>query len=104
MSDEKTIVTVEIAGDEYTLRSEASPEYARECAAHVDDVISEIVARGSLIEGHKAAMLAALALTDELFQLRAEMDALRDEVARQAGSLAAEMEDAIAAEDLAPSP
>jgi len=84
----KTVVTVEIAGEEYTIRADASPEYTRECAAYVDQTISQIEQQAALVEAHKAAILAALSLADQLFQARAETDALRDEIARLAGNLA----------------
>lgn len=106
MSDRssKTVVTVTIAGEEYTIRADATPDYTRECAEYVDRTISEIERQGGLIEAHKTAILAALALTDQLFQARAEADALRLEVARLAGGLAADVEARMQAADLDPTP
>lgn len=95
MSDDKTVVTVRIAGEEYTLRSEASPDYAHECAEYADRTIARVIEQGALVEAHKAAILATLALTDELFQARSEADGLRATVARMARELASEIEDAI---------
>jgi cell division protein ZapA len=100
----KAIVTVEIAGDEYTIRADATPDYTRECAAYVDRTISEIQRKGPLVEGHKTAILAALALTDQLFQARAEAEALKREVARLADRLVADIEAKMTAEDLASHP
>lgn len=90
-SRRKSVVTVEIAGEEYTIRSEASPEYTRECAAYVDQTLTRLKDQVSLVEAHKAAILAALSLTDQLFQARAELEALRAEIARSAGRLAADI-------------
>src|SRR5690606_21918836 len=67
---ERTVVTVEIAGEEYNIRALASPEYTKDCAAYVDRTLSEIMRQGSLLQAHKGAILAALALADELFQTR----------------------------------
>jgi len=92
---ERTIVTVQIAGEEYSIRAQASPEYTRECAAYVDRTLSEIMRQGSLIQAHKGAILAALALADELFQTRAELDSLRTELTRRADQLAGEIEDSL---------
>ena len=78
---------MEIAGEEYTIRAEATPDYTRECAAFVDTG-AQIERQGALVEGHKAAILAALSLTDQLFQARAETEALRREIARLAEKLA----------------
>jgi hypothetical protein len=49
-SASKTTVDVQIAGETYTIRSEASPEHARECAAYLDEALSNIMRQGSLIE------------------------------------------------------
>ncbi|MEJ2678591.1 MAG: cell division protein ZapA [Gemmatimonadota bacterium] len=86
--DQKTVVTVQIGEDEYTIRTEASADYAERCAAYVNQTIGEIVQQGSLVEAHKAAILAALALTDQLFQAREETDSVRAEIARVAARLA----------------
>lgn len=96
----RTPVTVIIGGEEYKVRADAPPEYTRACAAYVDQTLAEISRPGSLIEGHKAAILAALSLTDQLFKARAEHDALREEFARLAARLAADI-DAALAPDLA---
>jgi cell division protein ZapA len=90
---ERSVVIIEIAGEEYKIRAQASPEYTRECAAYVDRTLSEIMRQGSLIQAHKGAILAALALADELFQARAELDALRAELTRRSDALAAQIED-----------
>jgi cell division protein ZapA len=101
VTEERTVTTVEIAGEQYTIRSEASSEYTLECARYVDQTIGEIMARGSLVEAHKAAILAALALADQLFQARREASDLRDEIARRAARLQAEIEARLAAGGLA---
>jgi cell division protein ZapA len=98
---ERTVTTVEIAGEEYTIRSEASREHTLECARHVDEAISEITSRGRLIEVHKAAILAALALADQLLQARSEADDLRREVAERSTRLLAQVEARLAPPDLA---
>jgi cell division protein ZapA len=90
---ERTTVVVEIAGEQYAIRAQASPEYTRECAAYVDRTLSEIMRQGSLVQAHKGAILAALALADELFQARSELDTLRTEVTRRADRLGAEIDD-----------
>ena len=92
MSAERTVTTVEIAGEEYTIRSEASADYTVECARYVHDTIEQIMSRGSLVEAHKAAILAALALADQLFQAREEAEGLRVELAERAARLVAEIE------------
>ncbi len=70
MTDKKTVVTVTIGNEEYTLRSDRAPEYTRAVAEHVDRALKEVLQVGSMVETQKAAILAALAITDELFQAR----------------------------------
>ncbi|MEJ2217990.1 MAG: cell division protein ZapA [Gemmatimonadota bacterium] len=86
--DEKTVVSVQIGEEEYTIRTDASADYTERCAAYVNETIGEIVQQGSLVEAHKAAILAALALTDQLFQAREEVADVRAEIARLASRLA----------------
>ncbi len=103
MSDQtKSVVTVEIAGEEYTLRADTTPDYARECAAHVDHTITEILQGGSLIQTHKAAILAALSLTDQLFQARRETEEMRAEIGRLAEALTADVRARLEPSDNAP--
>ncbi len=89
MSAKKSIVKVMIGGDEFSLRSDRPDDYTRAVADHVDRAMQEVRASGQLIESHKAAILAALAVTDDLFQARSaerEMEqrlhALTTEVSR----------------------
>ncbi len=94
-------VSVVIGGEEYKLRSDATPEYTRECAAFVDRTLEELLQQASAVDPHRGAILAALSITDQLFQARAELDMLRAEVARLSAKLAADIETALAAGDLA---
>ena len=89
MNVEKRSVTVRIAGEEHTIRAAAEPAYTRRCARHVDDRIQEIRRQAGLIEGHKAAILAALSIADECFQAEAELERLRNDVTRRTERLAA---------------
>lgn len=66
----KHAVRVMIGGEEYTVRSDHAPDYTREVAAYLDDQLKKVLSAGPLVETQKAAILAALAITDELFQSR----------------------------------
>ena len=70
MSAKKTSVKVEILGESYAIRSEAAPEHTRAVAEHLDRAIRQILSAGSVIETNRAAILAALQITSELFQER----------------------------------
>jgi cell division protein ZapA (FtsZ GTPase activity inhibitor) len=91
----KTSVTVRIAGEEHTIRASAEPEYTRRCATMVDDRIHEIRMAAGLIEGHKAAILAALSIADECFQARDDLEKLRADLAGQVDALAEQVERSI---------
>lgn len=90
--DRKTSVTVRIAGDEHTIRANAEPDYTRSCARYVDERVTEIRGKGSVNETHKAAILAALSITDELFQAREELERMRREVVSRTTNLARRLE------------
>jgi cell division protein ZapA len=70
LSSKKNVVRVTILGDEYSIRSDASTERTRAVAEHVDNVIRETMKAGNIVEAQKAAILAALSITDELFDAR----------------------------------
>jgi cell division protein ZapA len=89
VSAKKHSVRVMIGGEEYTVRSDLPPEYTREVAAYVDQALKKVLGQGAIVEGHKAAILAALDITNELFQARrgerdvtGRLAALGEEVAR----------------------
>ena len=95
MSVDKTSVTVRIAGEEHTIRASAEPTYTRKCAKLVDDRIHQIRLQAGLIEGHKAAILAALSIADECFQAQEELDRLRQELSGRVAELAHRLESAL---------
>ena len=85
----KNAVRVTIGGEEYTVRSELAPEYTREVAAYFDAALKRVRDSLPAMEAHKIAILAGLAITDELFQSRRgdrdvadRITALADDLAR----------------------
>ena len=70
MTGKKASVKVEILGESYVLRTEAAPEHTRAVADYLDKSIRQILSGGSVIEANRAAILAALQITSELFQER----------------------------------
>lgn len=89
MSTVKNAVRVIIGGEEYTVRSELPPEYTREVATYLDAALKRVRDSLPMVETHKAAILAALAITDELFQARRgdrdvadRLSAVADDLAR----------------------
>jgi cell division protein ZapA len=84
----KNAVKVMICDEQYSVRSERDPEYTREVAAHVDGAIRRVLQSGPLVESHKAAILAALAITDELFQSRRQQQELTERLRQLSAHLA----------------
>jgi cell division protein ZapA len=89
MSTPKNAVRVVIGGEELSVRSDLPPEYTREVAAYLDAALRRVKDSMPSVESHKAAILAALAITDELFQARrgdreiaARLSTLSEDVAR----------------------
>ena len=57
----------------------SSVRYREPCLAeHVDRALKDIVNSGSMVETQKAAILAALAITDELFQAQKSQREMTD--------------------------
>jgi cell division protein ZapA (FtsZ GTPase activity inhibitor) len=96
----KHTVTVRIAGEEHMLRSSADPEYTRRCATFLDERIREIREFSGLVETHRAVILAALAITDQYFSAREELDRVRREVTSRTTNLARRIEEGLAPEEL----
>lgn len=70
MSQARHSVRIVLGGIEFALSSEHPPEYTREVAAYFDAILSRIRSSVPSADAHKAALLAGLAITDELFQGR----------------------------------
>ena len=82
-------VKIALGGTELTVSSEHTPEYTKDVAAYYDAVLGRIRSSVPSVDAHRAALLAGLAITDELFQARLGDDdhatrlrALNDRVAR----------------------
>ena len=89
MNTRKHSVKVEILGESYAIRTEAPLEHTKAVAEHLDRAIRRILSGGSVIETNRAAILAALQITSELFEARdasaavtASLDALSADVRR----------------------
>jgi cell division protein ZapA len=76
VSTRKTSVKVEILGESYSIRSDASAEHTRAVAEYLDQAIREITSTGAVVEASRAAILAAMQITSELFQAREANDAV----------------------------
>jgi cell division protein ZapA (FtsZ GTPase activity inhibitor) len=68
-------VEVVIGGHRLLVSSEHAPEYTREVAARFDQAVQRIRAELPSIDAHRAALLAGMAVTDELLQARQQESA-----------------------------
>lgn len=92
---ETRAVKVTVFGEDYFIRTELGEEYTRACARYVDEAIQEAHIRGHVSEPHKAAILAAMKITDELFRARGRADAVERTVDERLGALARRVEEAL---------
>jgi cell division protein ZapA len=65
-------VKVQIFGQTYSIRGELDEEYVQELAAYVDEKMRAIAEATATVDTQKAAVLAALAIADELHASRKE--------------------------------
>jgi len=76
--DKVTTTRVSIFGDTYNIRTQTDPEYTRKVAEYVNQTMQAVKKSLSLQDVHKIAILAAMSITDELFQTKREKE-IRDE-------------------------
>ena len=70
MADQPILVHVEIFGQSYAVRAGAAPGYVEELATYVDSQMREVSRTGGAVDSVRIAVLAALNIADECFQLR----------------------------------
>lgn len=87
MSRQKTSIKVEILGESYAIRSEAAPEHTRAVAAYLDQAIRQILTSGAVIETNRAAILAALQITSELFVAKEAQTSLTGSMQKLSGDI-----------------
>ena len=89
MDSEGRLVTVEINGQRYPIRTTLDPAYVSDLAAYVERKM-ELAARESPVgDTLKIAVLAALNIADECFRAREEGSAQQTDVTARARALEA---------------
>ncbi|MFH0919546.1 MAG: cell division protein ZapA [Fibrobacterota bacterium] len=73
MEDKLNRVRVLIAGDEYTIKGEASSDTISRISEYVNSKITEIGTAATSKERYRLAILAAVNITGELFEARKEL-------------------------------
>ena len=86
MPDEE-VISVEIHGQRYPIRSSLDPEYVGRLAQYVDEKIIAAAEATPTSDVLRLAVLAALNVADELFRCRDANKARSGELAARAGEL-----------------
>lgn len=88
MTERRNVVKVRIGSEEYALRSDRSEAHTRAVAERVDRALREVQESVTVVETHKAAILAALAVADELLEARRT----QEDTAKRLRQLSGELE------------
>jgi cell division protein ZapA (FtsZ GTPase activity inhibitor) len=83
----KRPVTVQIAGQKYTLRSDADEDQVRALASFVDDCWKDVQRQTRAADSQAVAVLTALRIAEELFGEREAMAALKRAIREQGENL-----------------
>ena len=72
MADKDSLVHVEIFGQDYAVRGGDDPGYVEQLASYVDEQMKEVSRTSGAVDSLRIAVLAALNIADERFQLQDE--------------------------------
>ncbi|HWF84063.1 MAG TPA: cell division protein ZapA [Vicinamibacterales bacterium] len=87
MSESDRVISVDIQGQRYPIRSELDPDYVTRLAVYVDDKMRAAADSTPTGDTLRLAVLAALNIADELFRCRDANRARDGELADRAGEL-----------------
>lgn len=76
----KRSVTVEVAGQKFTVKTEADEAYLQALAQFVSEKIGEARHGGRTFSTHALAILAALNIADDLFRVKRDVADFRERV------------------------
>jgi cell division protein ZapA len=79
-----TKIQVDIFGQPYSIKAGADPDYIKNVAGYVDAKMREIASALPTVDSLKIAVLAALNITDEFFQLKRDNSDASEELDRRA--------------------
>jgi cell division protein ZapA (FtsZ GTPase activity inhibitor) len=80
MTTKKHTLRVSILNEEYAIRSDRPPEHAKAVAKYLDQAIRKVMNSGGVVETNKAVVLAALQMTAELFDAKAELQSTEESI------------------------
>lgn len=80
-------VEINILGQHYSIKGDASEEHIKKLAAYVDEKLKEIYAANPNITPLKASILASLNIADELYRIRDEQETATRNIEEKANAL-----------------
>lgn len=83
----KRSIAVTIAGQSYTIKSDAEESYVQSLAALVDDKMREVQRSARWVSPHAVAVLAALQIADELRREQSGRAELRRKIREKSRTL-----------------
>ena len=89
-------IKITIFGQEYSVKAPADPTYIKKIAEYVDSKMREVQSGFSSTQSsNRIAILAAMNITDELFNARKKEDSDENEVGEKINSLIELIDDSI---------
>lgn len=77
-------VEIEIYGQTYQIAGELQPDYVEKLAAYVDGKMREVARSTRTVDSVRVAVLAALAIADELHSLKQNREDSREQLRERA--------------------
>jgi cell division protein ZapA len=100
MTDENNLISVKLLDREYSIRCPENQEQSlQEAARYLDEQMQVVRQSGTITSADRVAIVAALNLTHELFQLRKQKSQYVDEVRDRVQTLQNKIENFLAAEE-----
>jgi cell division protein ZapA len=96
MADTARVVSVEIGGQRYPIRSGLDASYVAELAAYVDQKMRSAADSAPAADGMGLAILVALNLADELFRARDQQSSASGDLTERALRLEQLLDDVLA--------
>ena len=91
----KNSLSIKIAGQRFTIRSDADEAYVQSLAEYVDERLDEVHRGTRMVAPHRQAILAALTIADELFQEREQGQTLKQEVRTRSSAIMARLDEEV---------
>jgi cell division protein ZapA len=96
MAESARVVTIEVGGQRYPIRSTLDPAYVAELAAYVDSKMRAATDAAPSADGMGLAVLVALNIADELFRARNQQSSSSGDINERASRLEQLLDDVLA--------